>query len=91
MIPLRVRAVLWSLCVLTSCQGARNVNACETYVDSQSCAGIDLSQSFPCEPYAEQHCNLADWFRCLSEHTTCSPDAMGPQIDIEPCAEFSCE
>ncbi len=59
------------ICATGCMQGQKNVEACEDWLDSVSCGGEDLSAYIDCSTFDEYDCDVADYFDCLSDETTC--------------------
>lgn len=62
--------------------GTDNVAACEDWLDTVSCGTYDFSTNVDCSIYEETDCDIADYFDCLSDNTTCDetlgmPDTQG--------------
>lgn len=51
--------------------GADNVAACEDWIDSTSCGSTDVSTLIDCNIYEETSCDIADYFDCLTDNTSC--------------------
>lgn len=78
-------AIVLLMAVMTFCIGgcgADNVVACEDWIDEMSCGSTDFSALVDCNIYEETSCDIADYFGCLSDNTTCDEatgmtDTMG--------------
>jgi hypothetical protein len=55
---------------LTAC-APDNVGACEDWVASMSCGDNDFGSLVDCSLYEETTCDIASYFDCLTENTTC--------------------
>lgn len=65
-----------------------NVAACEAFVDTVSCGDVDLSQFLDCDIYADTVCDIADYFDCLSDNTSCT-DGVFDNSQWPSCADLA--
>jgi hypothetical protein len=65
-----------------------NVGACEGWVESAECGDYDWSQSVDCSAYANYPCDIADYFNCLNENTSCT-DGIPDTTGWTNCAELA--
>lgn len=68
--------LLASLALALSACGYDNVGACEDWVASMECGDYDYSSVVDCSVYEDYNCDVADYFDCLTDNTTCD-DATG--------------
>jgi hypothetical protein len=68
-------ACVWALGLvaggLSGCGGPDNVQACEDWIDTVSCGDTDFHQYVNCDIYGDTDCDIADYFDCLTDNTTC--------------------
>lgn len=57
-------------------RGFDNVAACEDWLDAVSCGSYDFSTAVDCNLYEETLCDIADYFDCLTDNTSCD-DTLG--------------
>jgi hypothetical protein len=51
--------------------GFDNVAACDNWRDGISCGDVDISQFLDCNTYADTACDVAEFFDCLDEVSSC--------------------
>ena len=57
-----------------------NVKACNDWLESISCGSTDFSTMVDCSVYDGYNCDVADYFTCLTENTTCDETTGIPDI-----------
>jgi hypothetical protein len=64
-----------------------NVAACEDFVDAWDCGDIDVAQFVMCSAYENVTCDVADYFQCLADETTC--DISSLMSAVNSCASLA--
>lgn len=92
---MRKTLVILSALALAACgnTGKKNVEACEDWLAATTCGDYDFSTSVSCSVYEDYDCDVADYFDCLTDNTTCDESTGIPDVTgWADCATLaSCE
>ena len=69
-----------------------NVAACEDWIDSTDCSGVDLADFVDCGGLGATPCDIASYFDCLTDNTDCGGDGPLDMSGWANCAsQLTCE
>ena len=64
--------------LLSGCGGGKkgeaSQQACETWLTTMVCGETDHRDEFDCSIYAEERCDVSDYFGCLTAKTECDEE-----------------
>jgi hypothetical protein len=55
-------------------KGDASVEACEAWLATMECGETDHRDEFNCQIYADQRCDVSDYFGCLAAKTECDEE-----------------